>query len=495
MNQITFQPCLRPALLEVTGCKDYREERDLFIRIDEILSHSGIEQEFIELSIQEKKINLDKLSTSQADFFCRGCLMALRGNIARLIKNLPHREFCKLLPDSTILRWFLGIERLDGIKAYAKSSSDRFAHWLSESSLQYINQRLIGMLAHADHSEALNLNLEEELDFENIYFDSTCLKADIHFPVDWVLLRDLTRTLMKATVIIRGQGLKHRIPQDPLKFLSDINSLVMKMTATNRIKDGRKKRKGILREMKALSQRIARHARSHLALLEQRGSETELGKGRIKLLKDRLESILGQVQPAIDQAHERIIGERQVKNEDKILSLYDADINIITRGKSTAQVEFGNKLWLGESSQGLIVDYLLEKQQTNDTKHVLPALNRLTKQQGLPVKKIWGDRGLDSATNKKKLCEEGIYNGLCPKNVTEFRDRLEKEPDLGAGLKRRAGTEARIAVILKNFMGDKPRAKGFKHRQMMVGWAVLTHNLWVLARLEQAGLEEKQKAA
>ena len=224
MNQITFQPCLRPALLEVTGCKDYREERDLFIRIDEILSHSGIEQEFIELSIQEKKINLDKLSTSQADFFCRGCLMALRGNIARLIKNLPHREFCKLLPDSTILRWFLGIERLDGIKAYAKSSSDHFAHWLSESSLQYINQRLIGMLAHADHSEALNLNLEEELDFENIYFDSTCLKADIHFPVDWVLLRDLTRTLMKATVIIRGQGLKHRIPQDPLKFLSDIRS-------------------------------------------------------------------------------------------------------------------------------------------------------------------------------------------------------------------------------------------------------------------------------
>ncbi len=158
-------------------------------------------------------------------------------------------------------------------------------------------------------------------------------------------------------------------------------------------------------------------------------------------------------------------------------------------------MEFGNKLWLGESSQGLIVDYLLEKQQTNDTKHVLPALNRLTKQQGLPVKKIWGDRGLDSATNKKKLCEEGIYNGLCPKNVTEFRDRLEKEPDLGAGLKRRAGTEARIAIIIKNFMGDKPRAKGFKHRQMMVGWAVLTHNLWVLARLEQAGLEEKQKAA
>ena len=31
MPQITFQPSLRPALLEVTGCKDYREERELFM--------------------------------------------------------------------------------------------------------------------------------------------------------------------------------------------------------------------------------------------------------------------------------------------------------------------------------------------------------------------------------------------------------------------------------------------------------------------------------
>ena len=77
----------------------------------------------------------------------------------------------------------------------------------------------------------------------------------------------------------------------------------------------------------------------------------------------------------------------------------------------------------------------------------------------------------------------------------ELKGRLETEPELRAGLKRRAGTEARIAIIIKNFMGDKPRAKGFKHRQMMVGWAVLAHNLWVLARLKQAAPEEQQKAA
>lgn len=495
MNYISYQPQLRPALPEIIACKDYHEERELFIRIDEILVRTRLEEEFIELSTQEKQLDLKKMSAKQADVFYRGCIMALRGNIARIIKNHPHREFCKLLADSTLMRWFLGIEQLEGIRAYAKSTSDRFAHWLSDQSLQHINQRLIGILADLNPNSTTDLNLEEPLNFESIYFDSTCLKADIHYPVDWVLLRDLTRTLMKATLIIRREGLKHRMPQEPLDFLSDINALVMKMTATSRVKDGKKKRKATLRQMKTLGKKIAKHARNHLNLLENYGSQTTLSEGRRSHLKDRIESILKQVEPAIKQAHERIIGERQIKNEDKILSLYEADINVIKRGKSNAQVEFGNKLWLGENQQGLIIDYLLEKNQTCDSKHVIPAINRLTKEQNLPIKKVWGDRGLDSAHNAKELAQQQIYNGLCPKSVADLKARLESEPELRIGLKRRASTEARIAIIIQRFMGDKPRAKGFEHRQMMVGWAVLTHNLWVLARLKQADELEEQKAA
>jgi hypothetical protein len=40
-------------------------------------------------------------------------------------------------------------------------------------------------------------------------------------------------------------------------------------------------------------------------------------------------------------------------------------------------------------------------------------------------------------------------------------------------------------------MGTPARAKGFENREMMVGWAVLSHNLWKLARLEQAELPEE----
>ena len=492
MSIIHFQPELRPALPKVKGCKDYREERELFIRLDELLRTSGIEEEFITLSMNEKGFNHPKASQVKIERFVATCRMALRGNVARLLKGLSHREFCKRLPDSRLAQWFVGIERIDGVRAYAKSSSDRYAHWLSDEALHYLNQKLIQILAQADLSESLNL--AEELDFETVYFDSTCLKADIHCPTDWVLMRDLTRTLMKATVIIRREGLTHRMPQEPLDFLSDMNALVMKMTATNRVKDGKKKRKKVTREMRNLARRVKTHAQNHLDLLHQRGEQTNLTPGRIAHLAQRIQGVLDQVDEAIHQACERIIGERLIKNEDKIFSLYDSDVNCITRGKSSAQVEFGNKLWLGENPQGLIVDYLLEKDQTSDSKHVLPAIKRLTEEQDLPVKSVFGDRGLDSMTNAKKLEAQGIFNGLCPKNVTTLSERLKQEPQLRVGLKRRASTEARVKILTHDFMGETPKAKGFTHRQMIVGWAVFTHNLWVLARQPQKESEQSQAA-
>jgi hypothetical protein len=68
------------------------------------------------------------------------------------------------------------------------------------------------------------LHLAEAVDLESAFLDSTWLCAHIHYPVDWVLFRDITRTLIKAMLLIREQGLKHRMAA-PESFLSRINAL------------------------------------------------------------------------------------------------------------------------------------------------------------------------------------------------------------------------------------------------------------------------------
>ena len=55
--------------------------------------------------------------------------------------------------------------------------------------------------------------MEGELDMAVAWVDTTCLKACIHFPTDWVLLRDGVRTLVKSVIVIRRHGLKRRIPE------------------------------------------------------------------------------------------------------------------------------------------------------------------------------------------------------------------------------------------------------------------------------------------
>ena len=58
-------------------------------------------------------------------------------------------------------------------------------------------------------------------------------------------------------------------------------------------------------------------------------SETNLSRGEVAQILNRMDLILEQLPKAKKQAHERIIGERTVANGDKILSLYESDLNVI----------------------------------------------------------------------------------------------------------------------------------------------------------------------
>lgn len=508
----TYQPALRPALPHVYGPLDYREQRALFERIDSILAVSGLEEDFINLALADRGIDPAATSATRLARFARLSVLALRSNIARKITGLAHRDFCARLADSALLQWFLHAGEVDSVAVFSKSSSDRFERWVGAESLHLINEKLTALLARPQvrpggepgdepgekplPPPAVTFGLAEPVSYDDIYFDSTCLKANIHFPVDWVLLRDATRTLMKATVLIRKHGLKQRMPQEPLEFLGGMNTLCMKMTAKGRAADGKKQRKKVLREMKALGKRVAAHATAHLEALKARRAETGLSEAQAQQIIRRIENVLGQLPAAIKQAHERIIGGRRVANRDKILSLHDDSVNVIVRGKAGAAVEFGNKLWLGENRDGIIIDYKLYQDNPCDSALPGPALKRLAGDRKLDIESVWGDRGLAAKPNTAMLEKLGIRDGLCPRDVRVLAAKLARGDGFREGLKRRAGTEARIGIFKNVFLGRPLLSKGFAHREIAVGWAVLTHNLWVVARMaaEEARRKERQEA-
>ena len=116
--------------------------------------------------------------------------------------------------------------------------------------------------------------------------------------------------------------------------------------------------------------------------------------------------------------------------------------------------------------------------------------------QGLPIFKskslpilnhILSLKTLGFLFNPQALCN------MCPLDPKELAERLSCEK-FKEVTQRRAQTEARVGILKNNFMGKKLRVHGFAAQERHVAWAVLTHNLWVLARFPYHDLMREDAA-
>lgn len=489
------QEHLHPPIPTVVGNLEYRRWRRSLERIDEILRRGHVEEAFVRRALAHRQEQerrqaaaeqrpVHELTAAERERWQRESSQALRCNIARTLCGEALRPFARRLADSPLLQWFCRLDRLDAVRIPSKSKLQRYSEWLPEQQMRPVVETLTAAAAApADEDGRQALAFKKPLNVKTYFLDTTCVKLHIHFPVDWLLLRDAARTLLKAMQLIRRHGLKVRM-KEPQTFLEAMNRLCIEMARSRRRKDARRKRKALLRAMKKLSKVIAQHAQRHRQALAARWSQTDLAEGEVRQILARIDGILQQLPQAMRQAHERIIGERAVPNDQKLLSLYEQHAAVYVRGKAGAEVEFGSQLLLGENEQGVILDWeLVNGAPEPDTRLLQRSLERL-REQGHRVQAVSGDRGFDSAANRRLLEQGRIYNGLCPKTPQALEQRLE-ETRFVALQRRRGQTEARIAIFKSGFLGGPLLSKGYEHQRTQVGWAVLTHNLWVMARLER----------
>jgi hypothetical protein len=482
------------------GNAEYRQERELLIATDQIITTSGLEYPVIEYFLDVAYVNkyisvwgTDKsaeLTGNERLNVHINAVIALRMSILRKRLSLSLRKFSLALSHSDLYKWFCGINRFALPKVPGKSTVGELENSLPPELIEEVERRLF----HVVQDQASEI-LCEPLDFSKSYFDCTCICANIHYPIDWALLRDATRTLMKATARIRKVGLCHRMPVEPNMFISKMNKLCMEMTFAKRKKGAKKLRKGILRKMKKLMKRVGKQAMNHLELLENKWETADISRSQTEQILKQITNVTDKLDAAIKNAHERIIGERQVANEDKILSIYENEVNVIVRRKAGAEVEFGNTLYLAEQSDGMIIDWkLFCDQAPSDSKMLKKSHERIEDRLGVKVKLMAGDRGFDSKANREHMQSNDIFNAVCPRNPGLLAERL-KENEFREAQNRRSQTEARISILSNCFCGSPMKQKGFDNRHVHMGLSILSHNLWVLARLKITQEKARQQAA
>ncbi len=475
MDIITYQNELRPALPNVFGPKDYRDFRATLEEMDHILTVSGIEHRTISQKVYDED---GPLSIKRQEFLFGKYRRDLRYGILLGTMGESYRNLALRVADSQLLQWFTHTGLIDAVHPLSKSSIERGEKLFTNDEISNLIHELNRAVNDKDGAERL-LYRETEIYFDEIFADTTCVKSHVHFPVDWVLFRDAARTLINAIILIRNHGLYHRI-KDPSLFITAMNKLSIEMTHTRKKKGAKKARKVVLRRMKKLMKTIEGHARNYIQLLEEHWEETDWSEAEARIVLQRIENILTQLPQAVHQAHERIIGERRVPNKDKILSFYDKDVRVLVRGKDGAEVEFGNALYLAEQIDGLIVDWdFIQEQPPGDNKLTPESLMRIRNEYGT-ISSYTADRGFDSPENTLELEEWDILNAICPRSIKKLEENLEDERFCRLQ-KRRGATEARIGIFKNAYLGKPLRSKGFDHREIRIGWCVLTHNLWKLA--------------
>ena len=117
---------------------------------------------------------------------------------------------------------------------------------------------------------------------------------------------------------------------------------------------------------------------------------------------DRLSIFAGWGDRVIDQARRRVLYGEQVATDEKIYSIFEPHTDLIKRGKVRTPVEFGHKVFLAESAEGLITQYTVLKGNPPDEVHVTSSLQRHRQAFGRAPQVYGSDRGFFSEPVERK---------------------------------------------------------------------------------------------
>jgi len=461
------------------ACKHYRDYRIELETIDDILQRSGLDEFMIQQALEERCRQCPELADSNwgLEKFIQHSRSAFRISILRSLKQSASVRSLEItLADSSLYQWFCFIENFDQIKAPSKSSIDRYKNLFGHQALQKSFEMLLQKAASAPDSydpvleKSLNLlGFEMPADLLEVWYDGTCMAVNIHFPTDWVQLGDCCKSLLKTIRTIRSHGIINRMPAGGSdELLSELIQLIIAFGNARRRKDSKRLRKQILRELKKFSDRCAHHANRHRELLvKHREEKTDLSEGQSVLLVRNLDNILTQLPIIKKQAHDRIIGERRIKQNEKILSVYEPDIKVILRGKSGAEVKFGNQLMIGENRDGLITYFELYDDVKNDWSRLENALKQTEINIGQQLNLVVGDRGYSDPKTEARVAKNypDLTNHIFPKSTKQHNEK-RKDPEFKKSQKRRAQTEARIAILTNNYQRGRSLSKGIESQRM-----------------------------
>jgi transposase, IS5 family len=392
----------------------------------------------------------------------------LRSLVLMRVKNWDLRELSERIADGYTLRTFTDFRSQ---KVPKHDAFHRAFNRLTPATLQAINELIV--------QAAVDLGLE---DGNQLRVDTTVVETDIHHPTDNTLLWDTVRVITRLVDRLGetvGQAVKGF--RNHTRAARRRMQQLQRMTAKQRQQQQTRK----YRQLIGITEEVVSEARDVLQRTRKAKGKGLLTDLTIGELRKEIEHYCQLGEQVIDQARRRVLEGEQVPTAQKIYSIFEPHTDLIKRGKVQTPIEFGHKVFLAESAQGLITYEVLDGNPC-DEDQVEASLQHHRQIFGHAPELYGSDRGFYSENNVKMCEQEGVKVASIPQRggkKTPQREAYEKSPAFKKGQRFRAGIEGRISVLFRGRGMKRCLAQGHPHFELLVGAAVLANNLMRIADL------------
>jgi len=321
------------------------------------------------------------------------------------------------------------------------------------------------------------------------------VQTDIHHPTDSMLLWDSVRVLTRLVGRL-GQATEQTFSgfRNCTRAARRRMQAIQRMTAQQRHQQQNKK----YRQLIGITEQVVASAGSVLQQSRKTKGQDLNQDLAIAELRKQIKHYRELAQRVIDQARRRVLEGESVAPAEKIFSIFEPHTDLIKRGKIQTPVEFGHKVFLAESAQGLITQYEVLDGNPADQDQVEASLLHHLATFDHPPDSYAADRGFFSEENVRTCAKKGVLEISIPqrggKKAPE-REVYEKSASFKKGQRFRAGIEGRISVLFRGRGMKRCLAQGRERFELFVAAAVLANNLLRIADLLIQRSSRKRRAA
>lgn len=304
--------------------------------------------------------------------------------------------------------------------------------------------------------------------------DMTVMEADVRYPTDSGLCAHAVSRLVRAVRRVQGAGLA--VGTRCRNRGRSVGKVIRRISHTLGRMGGREVVDRLTAEVHELAVATAKSAARVLREARQTmDAGIETGQAAVTKLGVELE----RAERVIAQTSTRLSGERTIP--DRVVSLCDVDARPIQRGKLPRRTEFGYKVSIADTPEGLVVAHHVYTGSPADADTLQLAV-ATAKATGMRVKTVFADRGYGNSIADQALAAEGIQDKVIPRHGRA--DPVLATRSWKRRYRFRCGCEGRTSHLKRRHGLDRTRFKGHVGAQLWAGYGILAHNLDRMAVLQ-----------